>query len=88
MSDDIREADAVVCVDARTPFANPRFPKPSKILTEGRVYRARDVRRTTMYVEGVTWAVEMFRFRKIDPAAEEFSELMRAMRPAQIEEPV
>ncbi len=80
MSDEIREGDVVVCVDARTPFANPRFPPPGTILTEGRLYRARDVRLTTMFVDGVRWAVEMRRFRKLPPADQAFIEEMRALR--------
>lgn len=79
MSEDINEGDIVVCVDARTPFANPRFPNPSTILSEGRLYRAEDVRRTCISV-GVGWFVEMCRFRKVSPAETEFTQMIRACR--------
>ena len=82
MGDEIRAGDAVLCVDARTPFATPRFPAPATILVEGRVYRARDVRLTSMYVDAVDWAVEQRRFRKLRPADEAFTRMMSALLPA------
>ena len=84
--------DVVVCVDAG-PSKERRWQGKPNLLVRGRAYAIRDVLELSGEVglrlvgvtchswRGIEWGFAASRFRKIDPASDEFTEQMRALRP-------